>query len=210
MWRMRSLCVLPITRTSHWQNRCVHVFNKIILESVEYWNLLRKFFANYIWIGQLSNTVWIWNELEVDQYFQWLFEAARGRREWTLLIFLSALTDLLLCPHKIWARCWVQGLLVVVVGWREGRHRKGVYGACNPCPWGLHWTGGASMELISNSMELWKSENTTKDFFGQLVFNVTKHTLPPAAKRQLQKFNQDWWWRAMMAVMDQGRWLWCN
>ena len=85
-----------------------------------------------------------------------------------------------LCPHKIWARCWVQGLLVVVVGWREGRHRGGVYGACNPCPWGLERTGGASMELISNSMELWKSENATKDFFGQLAFNVTKHTLPPA------------------------------
>ena len=29
-------------------------------------------------------------------------------------------------------------------------------------------------------MELWKSENATKDFFGQLVFNVTKHTSPPA------------------------------
>ena len=110
-----------------------------------------------------------------------------GRSERTLLSLLSALTNFLFVSSQN----MVQGVLVVVVlgvgVLGGGGVAGGVYGACNPCPWGLKRTGGASMELISNSMELWKSENATKDFFGQLAFNVTKHTLPPATRRQLHK-----------------------
>ena len=51
-----------------------------------------------------------------------------------------------LYSHKIWALAADAGAGV--------RGTWGVYGACNPCPWGLKRTGGASMELISNSMEL--------------------------------------------------------
>ena len=142
------------------------------------------------------------NGSKVDNYFTGsLLKRHEGRSERTLLSLLSALTNFLFVSSQN----MVQGVLVVVVlgvgVLGGGGVAGGVYGACNPCPWGLKRTGGASMELISNSMELWKSENATKDFFGQLAFNVTKHTLPPATRRQLHKSSiridggHSWWWR---------------